>query len=163
MADSFRNIPVVYDNVLVFGVSRKLRGTDKDLIILCANLPPMGNPAYILRDHNTGIDMLERCMLDIFETETDAYVTITGDFNARGSSENAIHFQSEGGDTAEVSFMRLWDDKVTNAFGTMFLDFCCACYCSILNGLVDFDCDGSYTFITQNSSNVVDYFGLSND
>ena len=82
--------------------------------------------------------MLERCMLDIFETETDAYLLITGDFNARNSSENAIHFQSEVDKTADVSFMRLSDDKVTNAFGTMFVDFCCACYCSILNGLVDF-------------------------
>ena len=46
--------------------------------------------------------MLERCTLDIFETETDAYLLIMGDFNARTSSENAIHFQSEGDDTADV-------------------------------------------------------------
>ena len=98
IAYSFRNIPVVYDNVL----SRNLLGTDKDLIMLCAYLPPMGGPAYILTDYNNGIDMLERCMLDIFETETDAYLLIMGDFNARTSSENAINFQSEGDDTADV-------------------------------------------------------------
>ena len=38
IADSFRNILVVYDNVL----SRNLLGTDKDLIMQCAHLPPMG-------------------------------------------------------------------------------------------------------------------------
>ena len=65
--DSFRNIPVVYDNVLAFKVSRNLLGRDKDLIMLCAYLPPMGSPAYILTSYDNGIGMLERCMLDIFE------------------------------------------------------------------------------------------------
>ena len=41
----------------------------------------MGSPAYILTGYNNGIGMLERCMLDIFETETDAYLLIMGDFN----------------------------------------------------------------------------------
>ena len=59
-------------------------------------------------------------------------------FNTRPSSENAIQFQSDGDDTADVSFKRLSNDKMTNAFGTMFLDFCSACKCSIFNGLVDF-------------------------
>ena len=54
-------------------------------------------------------------------------------------------------------------DKVANAFGTMFLDFCSACKCSILNGLEDFDCDGSPTFVIQNDSSVVEYFVSSND
>ena len=52
---------------------------------------------------------------------------------------------------------------MTNACGTMFLDFCCACKCSILNGLVHFDCDESSTFITQSGSSHIDYFVSSND
>ena len=49
------------------------------MIMLCVYLPPMGSPAYILIDFNNGIAMSKRCMLDIFETETDAYLLIMGD------------------------------------------------------------------------------------
>ena len=42
VADCFCIIPVVYDNVSALSVCRKLLGTDKDLIVLCAYLPPMG-------------------------------------------------------------------------------------------------------------------------
>ena len=45
----------------------------------------------------------------IFGTETDTCVPITGEYSARTSSENAIHFRSEGNDTADVSFTRLSD------------------------------------------------------
>ena len=60
--------------------------------------------------------MLERFVLDLLETETDAYLLITRDFSARIRSEKAIHFQSEGDNTADVSLKRLSEDKVTNVF-----------------------------------------------
>ena len=86
----------MYDNVLAFSVSKKVSGTDKDLIVLCVYLPPIGSPAYTMTDNINCIDMSESYVLDILQTDTDAYVLITADFNARTSSENAIHFQSEG-------------------------------------------------------------------
>ena len=86
-----------------------------------------------------------------------------GDLNARTSSENSTSYESEGDETSGVQFERLSTDKTTNTFGTLLLDICTACKCSILNGLVDFDFDGSFTFVTQNGSSVIDYFVLSND
>ena len=56
---------------------------------------------------------------------------------------------------ASVSFMRLSDDKVTNAFENMCLDVCSVFKCSVLNGLVHSHCDGSSTFVTQNGSSVM--------
>ena len=56
--------------------------------------------------------------------------------------------------------MRLSDDKLQSdkCFWNYIFRLLLCLYMLFLSGLVDFDCDGSSTFITQNGSRVIDYF-----
>ena len=54
-------------------------------------------------------------------------------------------------------------DKITNQFGKVLIDFCTTFHCIPLNGNHTGDQNGQFTFVSNQGNSVVDYFIVSVD
>jgi hypothetical protein len=88
---------------------------------------------------------------------------ISGDLNSRTGSQNYCYINEDPNviDETETVFLRLSEDKFTNDFGLMLLDFCDNFDMVILNGLKQMLFDGSYTYVCKRGASTVDYFLIS--
>ncbi|KAL4240483.1 hypothetical protein ACF0H5_001275 [Mactra antiquata] len=98
--------------------------------------------------------------------ENDLHLILCGDMNARTSespdfviNDNFAHIDSLPDDYVNDVFLTRssLDKGHLNSNGRMLLDFCKQTGLRILNGRVDGDKTGNYTFVGSNGSSVVDY------
>jgi len=163
----FTHIPVNYDNLVVLEMDGQLLSLSKPLIHIYCYIPPSDSPAYddLPPGSPRGIELVEQCILDLYQSKQDFYLLIAGDLNARTGIRNSklmYDALSTSGDS-EFYVDRKSQDNVVNNFGTQLLSMCEACNCSILNGALTWQFDDSVTFISRQGASVIDLFILSND
>jgi len=151
------------DNTIVLNLGKSLFNSTKDVLLICAYLPPCDSKYWQSTHHGYGVELLDKCILDLSGEYEDFHLIICGDLNARTASDN--HTYSSVDDDCftqnETDFPRTSHDKEINLFGEDLLEFCSIHDCMILNGLNETDFDGSFTFVGNSGSSVVDYFIVS--
>ena len=96
---------------------------------------------------------------------------LVGDLNARiaewhlmtdaGIGDWFVH--QAGGVSAYENEKRRSQDKCTNQFGKILIDFCTTFQCTPLNGNHSGDHDGQFTFVSHQGNSVIDYVLFSVD
>lgn len=167
-----KRIDVKYKHTVVLEINKTLFGLDKNVFLICMYLHPYDSKFWDVSEYGYGIEILEQCIVDLFESiHEDFSLIVCGDLNARTSSNNAVPDDSFDEDWNKVCFRdsdyemcaRISDDKETNAFGKELLDMCSTFGCIIMNGLRQFDCDDSLTFVSTSGGSTIDYFIISID
>ena len=154
------------DNVVVLRMKKFLLGTDKDVMFIAAYLPPYDSNYWKVTQHGYGVEVTEKCVMDLHDVTDDFSQLLCGDLNTRTASENYNQVQDDCEDVlAKVCdcFPRKSQDNHTNVFGQQLIELCNMCECLILNGLLERGFDDSCTFVSNSGSSVVDYFLLSCD
>ena len=163
-----RKIDVEFSNFLVFIIDKNLFGVAKDIIYVCAYVPPEGSPFYSYFDVDNGIGLLEECLTDCLLALNDVYVILSGDLNGRTSNishdflsnENVVDLLHR---STSVNSGRCSQDTVLNNYGKLLLNMCTVLDLCILNGVCEGDLQGRYTYISETGCSVNDYFVLSTD
>lgn len=157
-------ISCTFNNMLVFRISKRLFHCERDIIVLCVYLPPVDSPYYQRMNVANGIQELENCLLHISTEHPDCSLIVCGDFNARTGNYNV-------GDACECMDSR-YDvpyefrnsvDGVTNDYGIGLLSVCLGFDLSIMNGGIDGDMTGNYTYISGTGNSVIDYYLVSRE
>jgi len=131
-------------------------------------VPPTDSKAWKLSQDGFGIKIhvLEKCIVDLFDSSDDFHVLVCGDLNARTASRNFVNTALEQDELTYIHddttlYQRSSQDKDINVFGEQLLEFCNIFDCIILNGLRENNFDGSFTYIAKTGASVVDYFLMS--
>lgn len=164
IASWVEHIACDFDNVLVFRLRKQLFNSERDILVVCVYIPPLGSPYYDNKGDGNGIHILEECLLQLYEKHVDCSLVVCGDLNARTGRSNV-------GNQNDFSNMRLdilsesrnSQDAVTNVFGCSLLSLCLGFELQILNGTIEGDRHGAYTYISQTGNSVIDYFLVSKD
>jgi len=170
-------VKIVYDNIVVLKLSECLFGLCKPVIMICAYVPPYDSKFWNVTKQGYGFEIIEECVIDMFEKYGDIHLLICGDLNARTGSGNFVKnnitdflddtgtFQYDDCDDCDGGndFSRRSEDKVTNVFGKQLLEICNMFDCIILNGLCKRGFDDASTFISQSGCSVIDYFLISDE
>ena len=148
-------------HVLCFLLDKKLFGFNRDVVYMCAYVPPENSPYYSAFDIDDGISLLEESLADVMLSLDDVYLLLCGDLNSRIANEFPIS-QSENyvfARAVEEIPVRCSEDSVLNPYGKKLLNMCTACVgLNILNGVCNGDLQGRYTFISHCGNSVNDYF-----
>ncbi|RUM93601.1 MAG: hypothetical protein DSZ28_07615 [Thiothrix sp.] len=159
----FEQLNCGYENVLVFKVSKDLFLTEKDILLFCAYVPPVGSPFYDDRVASNGILLLEQCIIDTLQKYSDCYLMLCGDLNARTGTVNPCSFHDPRNVQSDIRKLRASQDQTINAFGKSLLSLCVSFDLTIVNGNLIGDNPGGFTFLSANGNSVVDYHIISND
>eukprot|EP00245_Coleochaete_scutata_P010377 TRINITY_DN3619_c0_g1_i11.p1 TRINITY_DN3619_c0_g1~~TRINITY_DN3619_c0_g1_i11.p1 ORF type:complete len:1206 (-),score=200.47 TRINITY_DN3619_c0_g1_i11:736-4353(-) len=136
---------------------------EKDFYLGLCYLPPVGSEffrTFCLSEETFLQELTEEVANFIHRGD----VMVSGDFNARVGEE--MDFMSlEVGDTIEGVIDENWSgvatrvsqDKIVNARGRQFLEFCMTTGLGIINGRAKGDSLGAFTCGTGNGNSVVDY------
>lgn len=165
VAHFFKQVNVRFDNFVVFEASKELLNVDKPVLFIFLYIPPRESPAYTQTTDGVGIELIEYCVSDLYETRGDFFFFLCGDFNARTGQENGRGLSESLSVSGEEDcvFERSSRDLDRNSFGTQLLILCNALQCSILNGIRIFGFDDSETYVSQTGSSTIDYFIVSNE
>ena len=106
---------------------------------------------------------LENCLFQIYTEYPDCLLIVCGDFNARTGNLNV-------GDACKCSDIRSAPfefrdsfDVVINDFGYELLSTCLGFDLIILNGCIEGDTVGGFTYISPMGNSVIDYFLVSRE
>ena len=118
--------------------------------------------------------MFEHSFHKIYEKYNYAEFVLSGDFNARinqyqpyqeiaiadkyTENINTLSFFDEN---SCDDLCRKSEDKTLNNFGKSFIEFLASYKFIVLNGLVEGDKNGCFTYISQMGNSVIDYFVVS--
>ena len=161
----FEKIDVAYNSFLVLDMSKDLLRLDKNVVCLFVYIPHKDSPVYLYTDQGKGPELIENCLVDVFNRKDDFYVFMCGDFNARTGQENGketTHTVATSGDN-DCVFERASRDTIVNGFGKQLISICDAFDCSILNGIKTFRFDDGLTFISNKGCSTIDYYIMSNE
>ena len=163
-SEYFQSIHCDYDNVVIFRVSKTLFGIDRDVLLFCVYVPPATSPYYARRDDSSGIDMLQKCIMETLGDHGDCAIILNGDFNARTGNLNLCNgddifdCRADMFDTARHSA-----DSVLNEYGKSLLALCAGLELYILNGVSDPNASGKFTFVSTVGNSVIDYYIVSEE
>jgi len=142
-------------------VKGELFNISGNVIIVNAYIPPEGSVFYEDKDDN-GIDILKSKMHEITSMYPDDLWCMMGDYNARtGNRQDYINdgFGNVPGMDWYVgddfSTERKSKDQVVNKFGVSLIEMCIEFNIHIVNGRVDGDEFGDFTFINRNGCSVI--------
>lgn len=167
--DSYiKRIHVNTENVIVLKIDKNLLKSDKDIMYIAIYIPPYKSKYWNTVLTGKGIDLLEQCLHELYNSYNEFSILVNGDLNARTSNHNLNFSLMDNADETTVSLLcnqmaRHSQDKDVNIFGLQLLDFCNIFDCFLLNGLSKRQYDDGYTFISDRGSSVVDYFIMSYD
>jgi hypothetical protein len=145
----------------MFKVNKDFVGLARDLMILCTYIPPCDSKYWNTTQQGYGLEVIDKCLMDLYEEYNEFSFLLCGDLNARTASENFIFLQSDVDDfnvKPETDFPRESRDTEINVFGQQLLELSNMYDMVILNGLKDLCFDGEFTYICRNGSSSVDYF-----
>jgi hypothetical protein len=163
-----KKVKVDADYTVVLQFSKHVFGFSKDLFYIGIYLPPQESKYWKTKEEGYGIEILEKCLADLKDTYPDFSTMICGDLNARTAEANYSFDYSEDAyevnkKECDIEFTRASYDKETNPFGESLLELCNIFDFIILNGLTDYNYDGSSTYVSTHGTSVIDYFILSLD
>ena len=160
-----REIKCDRGHFLCFLLDKRLFGFNRDVVYMCAYVPPENSPYYTAFDVDDGISLLEESLADEMLSLDDVYILLCGDLNSRTANEFPI--SQSGNDVftrpVEETPTRCSEDTVLNSFGKKLLNMCTTFGVNILNGVCNGDLQGRYTFISNSGNSVNDYFMVSED
>ena len=134
-----------------------------------AYLPPTQSPYYDHTQNGYGVEIIEKCVLDICDNTEEFLLLMCGDFNARTGIRNGTRDAEDlddvfcNRDCDKEPFLRRSNDTHVNTSGNQLIDLCDMYVCMILNGLTECGFDDSYTYMSQTGSSDIDYFIMSCD
>jgi exonuclease III len=154
------------ENIIILKVLKELFGTDKDVLLMGLYIPPYDSKYWKVTENGFGLEVLEKCMLDLEINIDNFHLMMFGDFNARTANHNIDFSLSDDLTCDDIdSLMKLVqrksEDTIMNQFGEQVLELCNIFDCVILNGLSKLNCDDNCTYIAENGSSLVDYFVVS--
>ena len=99
----------------------------KNILYVCAYVPPEGSPFYPYFDVDNGIGFLEECLTDCMLTLNDVYVIMAGDLNSKTASNSQINSMNENifeslQESRPVNLNRKSKDNVVNNNGKLLLN-----------------------------------------
>jgi hypothetical protein len=101
-------------------------------------------------------------MLQLLE-KGDFYFVLGGDFNSRIADWHFTSLDSKDDFLDGNTFCRNTEDMQTNTFGKLLMDVCYMFQLTPVNGLVQGDLEGKYTYACDKGSSVIDLFLSSTD
>ncbi|WP_419607807.1 hypothetical protein, partial [Thiolapillus sp.] len=162
-----RKLDIDCGNFILLIIDKSVFGLQKDVLYVCAYVPPEGSPYYNYFDVENGIGLLEDCLSECMINLNDIFVILSGDLNSRTSNISKHVTTDTVFDSpcksSPINADRCSEDGVLNNYGKSLLDLCTALNLCILNGMCPGDYSGRYTYISDTGSSVNDYFLLSND
>ena len=92
-----RQVKVVTGNFLLFILDKSLLSAPKNILYVCAYVPPEGSRYYDFLDQSTdGISLLENCLIDNVLEINDFYVILCGDLNGRTANvSQSVQFDDD--------------------------------------------------------------------
>ena len=82
-----KQIKIDVGNFILLRLHRKIFNVDKDVLYVCAYVPPEGSQYYnVLNLERDGISLLENCLVDNVLLDDDVYIIVNGDLNSRTSN-----------------------------------------------------------------------------
>ena len=129
---------------------------------------PYQSPYYKQSDTNCAIHGLNLFLFSLYERGENSYLMVVGNLNARIAewhlmTDADIGDFGVGGVSAYENEKRRSQDKCTNQFGKIPIDFCTTFQCTPLNGSHSGDHDGQFTFVSHQGNSVIDYVLVSID
>ena len=64
------------DNIVVLRIKKVLLGTDKDVMFISAYLPPYDSSYWKLTPHGYGMEIIEKCVMDLHDKTDDFYLLL---------------------------------------------------------------------------------------
>ena len=113
-------LPIDVENTIVLKIDKQLFGTPKDIMYVCSYIPPYDSNYWKNSQFGYGIELLEQCILDLYDSFDDFHVLLCGDLNARTASENYTSVSVELEDVllqSSSQFPRKSQDDIVNTFG----------------------------------------------
>ena len=103
--------------------------------------------------------------MKFYQADENAHLMVCGDFNARIGELNVLIDDCNDllGDGVCGDNTRKSQDKKTNQFGKILIDFCSIFHCIPLNGNHSGDFGGCFTFISDQGNSVIDYCVVSSE
>ncbi|RUM93187.1 MAG: hypothetical protein DSZ28_08770, partial [Thiothrix sp.] len=144
-----------------------IRALDNDhgsIVIICVYIPPVDSPYYHNRETKCNIVLLEEEILRIQQEYPESALLICGDLNARIGGWNVHDEYEDNEDDEDDSCIcsqligtRQSQDGTNNQFGQHLINLCRVLHLCILNGSMDSDKEGKFTYISQHGNSVIDY------
>ena len=143
-------------------------GKVRRLFFVSTYIPPYGSPLYEFLDVENGFSILDSFMNFLNSMFSDFNLILCGDFNARikniqplTDSDNTLRFADITNyfDYHSIDDLnRVSKDTTMNMFGRYLYELCCTFNLLILNGLLENDKPGAFTFISNIGQSTIDYF-----
>ena len=162
-------LEVDYCNIIVLRVDKQVVGSTTDVLYFATYIPPLGSPFYTIDETYSYINELDNCVEELYEQYGELNMIVCGDLNARTgdlqvTNETGNIFDHELFDKSCIfSNGRISQDKEVNAFGKLLLEFCWCYDMHIVNGDLEHDTQGMFTFLSCHGHSVVDYFIVSSE
>jgi hypothetical protein len=85
---------------------------DKHIILICTYIHPSESKYWNVAEHGYGIEILEQCIVDLYERFKDFSLLICGDLNSRTGCTNAAPADDDD-DEIDDAF---WNESENNMF-----------------------------------------------
>ena len=166
-----KKVETNYNHIIVLNIDKRLLGTTKNVFLICLYVHPYDSKYWEQSPSCYGMEVLEQCLIDLYENFNDFHIIICGDLNARTGCNNTVlcddftvndNFKQTYLHTTP-EFTRFSDDKEITQFGKELLSICSMFNCIIVNGLVCYDFDDSLTYVCNTGGSMIDYFITSSD
>ena len=159
-----------FDYATICKLDKEFFNLDRNIILICAYLPPEGSVAYTDGDESNGIELLHNKILEIQNDFYSDHLLIMGDLNARiGDRKDFINDgvnkipNMDWYTESDFCIPRKSKDNSINNFGKSLIDLCTETDIHIFNGRMGSDKAGEFTNITENGCSVVDYIMGTSD
>ena len=165
---SVLQVPCNYDSMLAL---RIMNYALYDIVLLCVYIPPVDSPYYKDKDVKCNILLLEDEILKVQEIYPDSTIMICGDLNARTGNWNLHTDDVDNADSLGMGncacpqsvSSRRSQDCIVNQFGEILKNLCKIHHLFLLNGSIDGDGDGKFTYLSQHGNSVIDYCLLDDE
>ena len=83
-----KHIDVRLDNSVVLETAKGLTSHDKPVMCALCYSPPRDSPAYAETDSGKGLEIIEQCLVDLYDITNKFHLFMCGDINARTNQNN---------------------------------------------------------------------------
>ena len=160
-----KEIKTQVENVICIKISKQLFGGYNDVHLIALYNHDSKSVFYDNKDYSCTLELVEQFMLTQLDSDVNVEFLLIGDLNARigdWSYDDDMNDIFEN-NTGLNLFDRKSEDIIVNNFGKKLIQLCTMFELTPLNGLCHFDCDDSFTFLSERGNSLIDYFIASPD
>ena len=152
-----------YDTIIWIKLDKLFFNLSSDVFIAGVYLWGESSPAYNI----VNVNLFEILQNDVNIYKQSGNVYLVGDFNARVGlkkdfivCDSAVNFIDDTSYYPDTACQRQSMDTVSNSHGLKLIDLCKSTSLRLANGRLLDDLSGSYTFVNNQGSSVIDYLLL---